>query len=53
MGKSGEGWVALQIVFFGLIVLSPKVESLALPIWLRVIGALAILGDAFLAVSEL
>jgi protein-S-isoprenylcysteine O-methyltransferase Ste14 len=43
MGKRGEVWVALQLIIMALIVLSPKVEAIVLPLWLRVVGVVVIL----------
>ena len=48
MGKRGEGWVALQLLLFALILVSPRVEVLALPLWLRLLGILVILGGGLL-----
>jgi protein-S-isoprenylcysteine O-methyltransferase Ste14 len=46
MGKRGEGWVALQIVLFAVILLAPGV-SFAAPAWLRALGlALVAVGGA-------
>ncbi len=40
MGKRGEGWVVLQILIFGLVLLAPELDALPVPIWLRAIGFL-------------
>ena len=38
MGKRGEGWFILQVLFFVVIVLTPRWSWLALPEWLRWAG---------------
>lgn len=43
MGKRGEGWVAVQFLLLGLILVSPVVQSIPMPIWLRLPGILVIL----------
>jgi protein-S-isoprenylcysteine O-methyltransferase Ste14 len=48
MGKRGEGWVGLQLLLFALIFVSPKIEAVPLPLWVRLIGAAVILGGGFL-----
>ncbi len=48
MGKRGEGWVALQFVLFGLILLAPTVERFSFPIWLRGLGVLILLAGGLL-----
>ncbi len=48
MGKRGEGWVALQLLLFALIFISPKIEAYAFPPWLRVAGAFVMLGGGLL-----
>ena len=48
MGKRGEGWFLLQLVFFALILFAPKVPPLYLPLWLRVLGlAIIAVGGVF------
>jgi protein-S-isoprenylcysteine O-methyltransferase Ste14 len=48
MGKRGEGWFLLQLVFFALILFAPKVPPLAIPLWLRVLGlAIIAVGGVF------
>ncbi len=48
MGKRGEGWVLAQLVLFGLILVSPKVEAFAFPLWLRLAGIAIIVGAGVL-----
>jgi protein-S-isoprenylcysteine O-methyltransferase Ste14 len=48
MGKRGEGWVVLQLLLFALIFVSPRFEAVQLPLWLRLIGAVVILGGGLL-----
>ena len=43
MGKRGEGWVALQIVLFAIILFAPRVPDVILPTWVRVLGALILI----------
>jgi protein-S-isoprenylcysteine O-methyltransferase Ste14 len=48
MGKRGEGWFLLQLVFFALILFAPKVPPLDFPLWLRVLGlAIIAIGGVF------
>jgi protein-S-isoprenylcysteine O-methyltransferase Ste14 len=48
MGKRGEGWFLLQLVFFALILFAPKIPPLDLPLWLRVLGlAIIAIGGVF------
>jgi protein-S-isoprenylcysteine O-methyltransferase Ste14 len=48
MGKRGEGWFLLQLVFFALILLAPDIVPLALPLWLRILGlAIIAVGGVF------
>ncbi len=42
MGKRGEGWFALQMVLFAVILLAPRWPAVTFPLWLRIAG-LAIL----------
>jgi protein-S-isoprenylcysteine O-methyltransferase Ste14 len=48
LGKRGEGWVVLQLFLFATILVSPKVEAVQLPLWLRIVGAVVILGGGCL-----
>jgi protein-S-isoprenylcysteine O-methyltransferase Ste14 len=43
MGKRGEGWVVLQVVLFAIILLTPRIPDVMLPLWLRGIGGLFLL----------
>ena len=45
MGKRGEGWFLLQLIFFALILFAPKVLPLAFPLWLRILGLAMIAVD--------
>jgi protein-S-isoprenylcysteine O-methyltransferase Ste14 len=48
MGKRGEGWFLLQLLFFALILFAPDVLPLELPLWLRILGlALIAIGGVF------
>lgn len=48
MGKRGEGWFILQLVFFALILFAPKIPPLDFPLWLRVLGlAVIAVGGVF------
>jgi protein-S-isoprenylcysteine O-methyltransferase Ste14 len=38
LGKRGEGWVAIQLLLFVAILLSPVVQEFAFPLWLRLLG---------------
>ena len=42
MGKRGEGWFLLQLVFFALILFAPKMPPLVFPLWLRGLGLVII-----------
>ena len=44
MGKRGEGWFALQLVLFAVILFAPRVPAVTLPIWLRALGAVTLVG---------
>ncbi len=44
MGSRGEGWVALQIFLFALVLLAPEIEALPFPLWLRALGLLILCG---------
>ena len=48
MGKRGEAWVALQVVLIAMILVSPKVEVFPLPLWLRLMGVVVLLGGGML-----
>jgi len=48
MGKRGEGWFLLQLVFFALILFAPDIVPLSLPLWLRLLGlAIIAVGGVF------
>jgi protein-S-isoprenylcysteine O-methyltransferase Ste14 len=48
MGKRGEGWFILQLVFFALILFAPRIPPLEFPVWLRILGlAIIVLGGVF------
>jgi protein-S-isoprenylcysteine O-methyltransferase Ste14 len=48
MGKRGEGWFALQLVLFAVILLAPHAAAVSFPLWLRIAGLLILaLGGAF------
>ena len=50
MGKRGEGWVLLQLVFFLLIAAAPLVAKRGFfPSWLRILGAFIVLAGGALA----
>ena len=38
MGKRGEGWFALQLVLFAVILLAPRWPAVVFPLWLRIAG---------------
>jgi protein-S-isoprenylcysteine O-methyltransferase Ste14 len=38
MGRRGEGWFALQMVLFAVILFAPRVPPLEFPLWLRLLG---------------
>ncbi len=40
MGQRGEGWVAIQIFLFALILLAPEIQTFSFPFELRVLGIL-------------
>lgn len=48
MGKRGEGWVALQIVLFAIILFAPRIPDLLLPTWVRGLGGLILIGGGIM-----
>ncbi len=42
MGKRGEGWFLIQLLLFALIFLVSRVAPWGFPVWLRGLGALAL-----------
>jgi protein-S-isoprenylcysteine O-methyltransferase Ste14 len=48
MGKRGEGWFALQMVLFAVILLAPRVPPVPFPAWLQGLGLLVLaIGGVF------
>lgn len=48
MGKRGEGWFALQMVLFAVILLAPRRPAVVFPRWVGVIGAVCVVAAAVL-----
>lgn len=48
MGRRGEGWFALQMVLFAVILFAPRIPPLEFPLWLRLLGlAILAVGGVF------
>jgi protein-S-isoprenylcysteine O-methyltransferase Ste14 len=48
MGKRGEGWFALQLVLFGVILLAPPLSPVPFPSWLQALGVALIAASGVL-----
>jgi protein-S-isoprenylcysteine O-methyltransferase Ste14 len=48
MGRRGEGWFALQMLLFAVILFAPRILPLEFPLWLRLLGlAILAIGGIF------
>jgi protein-S-isoprenylcysteine O-methyltransferase Ste14 len=51
MGRKGEGWVILQFIIFGILVLTARFNYVDLPIWVRYSGGVFLTIGGYLGTS--